>query len=178
MLRNLRLSDLCFFVGPLKAGLLWLLVCSSASALLLVCTSVFLGLLLLFSACSVSLLLFGSSLCQPLIFICLGPSFFPIYFSIYLVALFGVSISHTKHLSPFIAFLRLGSLPPLSIFWAKVLAITILPTAFALFVLLISILTLWPYVRLAFTLPSPTPSSVTILFLLVLFPLFSVLLWS
>merc|ERR1712212_1055365 len=138
VLKSLSRFELCFFVGPLKTGLLWLLVCSSPSSTFLVSSSLFLGLLLLWTSSSVHILLFGSSLCQPLIFTCLGS----IYYSIYILALLGVSVSHSQHLSPFVAFLRLGSLPPLSIFWAKVLAITFLPSALAFLVLVISILTL------------------------------------
>jgi len=178
VLKGLQLTDLCFFVGPIKAGLLWLLVCSSATAYFFVSASVLLGILLLWSSCSVQLLLFGSSLCQPLIYVCLGSIIFPLYFSFYLFSLLGVSLSDSPHLSPFIAYLRLGSLPPFSIFWAKVLAISSLPSAFALLVLVISVLTLWPYVRFAFTLPSPTPSSPSLLLLLVLAPFLILLLWS
>jgi len=178
VLKNLSLTDLCFFFGPLKSGLLWLLVCSSATAFILVTASLFLGIILLWSACSVQLLLYGSSLCQPLVLVCLGPTIFPTYYFIYLLALLGVSFCQTRNVSPFLAFLRLGSLPPLSIFWAKVLAVTFLPSAYAFLVLVVSLLTLWPYVRFSITLPSSSPSSPTFFLLLSLPSFLSVQLWS
>merc|ERR1712212_248587 len=128
---------------------LWLLVCSSSTALFLVSVSLIIGILLLWNTSTIQLLLFGSGLCQTFIFVILGPRIFPLYFSIYLLALFGVSVSQSSLLSPFLAFLRLGSIPPLSIFWAKVLAISCLPNSLCCLVLLVSILTLWPYVRYA-----------------------------
>jgi len=178
VLRSLSLPDLCFFIGPLKTGLLWLLVSSSNSALFFVPLSLIIGLLLLWNSCSIHLLLFGSGLCQILIFVCLGPSVFPLYFAIYLLALLGVSVSQTSLLSPFLAFLRLGALPPLSIFWAKVLAVSCLPNALAFLVLLVSILTLWPYVQYAVTRPysSSCGSSPSFVMLLILPPFFGVLL--
>jgi len=180
VLPSLSLTDLCFFVGPLKSGLLWLLVCSSSTALFLVSVSLIIGILLLWNTSTIQLLLFGSGLCQTFIFVILGPRIFPLYFSIYLLALFGVSVSQSSLLSPFLAFLRLGSLPPFSIFWAKVLAISCLPNIFVTLVLLVSILTLWPYVR--FSISSSfsycSPSSPPFVSLLILLPFYGVLLLS
>jgi len=178
VLRSLSLPDLCFFIGPLKTGLLWLLISSSLNALFFVSLSLIIGILLLWHSSSIHLLLFGSGLCQIVIFVCLGPSVFPLYFSIYLLALLGVSVSQSSLLSPFLAFLRLGSIPPLSIFWAKVLAISCLPNTLCCLVLLVSILTLWPYVRFAITCPnsSSSASSLPFLILLILPPFFGVLL--
>jgi hypothetical protein len=180
VLRSLSLADLCFFLGPLKTGLLWLLVSSSLNALFLISLSLLVGILLLWHSCSPHLLLFGSGLCQAVIFVCLGPSVFPLYFAIYLLALLGVSVSQTSLLSPFLAFLRLGSLPPLSIFWAKVLAISILPNTLVCLVLLVSILTLWPYVRysITFSYSSSCSSSLPFVLLLILPPFYGVLLLS
>jgi len=180
VLQSLSLVDLCFFVGPIKSGLLWLLVSSCSTALFLVSVSLIIGILLLWNTCTIQLLLFGSGLCQAFIFVCLGPSVFPLYFRIYLLALLGVSMSQTSLLSPFLAFLRLGSLPPLSIFWAKVLAISCLPNHLVCLVLLVSILTLWPYVRFAITSSSPSSSSSSLTFflLLILPPYYGVILFS
>merc|ERR1712212_1244664 len=172
VLRSLSLADLCFFLGPLKTGLLWLLVSSSLNALFFVSLSLLVGILLLWHSCSIHLLLFGSGLCQAVIFVCLGPTVFPLYFAIYLLALLGVSVSQTSLLSPFLAFLGLGALPPLSIFWAKVLAVSCLPNALAFLVILVSILTLWPYVRfaLSFSNSASPASSLTFVTLLILLP--------
>jgi len=178
VLRSLSLPDLCFFIGPLKTGLLWLLVSSSLSALLFVSLSLFIGILLLWHSSSIHILLFGSGLCQVVVLTCLGPSVFPLYYSIYLLALLGVSVSQTSLLSPLLAFLRLGSLPPLTIFWAKVLAISCLPNTLVYLVLLVSILTLWPYVRYAISCSSmaSSTSSLPFVILLILPPFFGVLL--
>merc|ERR1712212_1218116 len=89
VLSSLSLTDLCFFVGPLKSGYLWLLVSTSATALFLVFFSLIIGILLLWNTSTVQLLLFGSGLCQSFIFVCLGPRVFPLYFRIYILALFG-----------------------------------------------------------------------------------------
>ena len=180
VLQSLSLVDLCFFIGPLKSGLLWLLVSSSSTALFLVSVSLILGILLLWNTSTIQLLLFGSGLCQAFVFVCLGPRVFPLYFRIYLLALLGVSVSQTPLLSPFLAFLRLGSFPPLSIFWAKVLAISCLPNILVFFVLLVSLLTLWPYVRFSFTTASSSSSSSSLPFimLLILPPFFGVLLFT
>jgi len=178
VLRSFSLPDLCFFIGPLKTGLLWLLVSCTTSPFFFVSLSLFIGLLLIWHSCSVHLLLFGSGLCQVVVFVCLGPSFFPLYFAIYLLALLGVSVSQTSLLSPFLAFLRLGSLPPLCIFWAKVLAISCLPNTLVCLVLLVSILTLWPYVRYAISCSSSSSSASCppFVILLILVPFFGVLL--
>jgi len=180
VLQSLSLVDLCFFVGPLKSGLLWLLVSSSATALFLVSVSLIIGILLLWNSSGIQLLLFGSGLCQTFIFVCLGPRDFPLYFSIYLLALLGVSVSQSSLLSPFLAFLSLGSLPPLSIFWAKVLAISCLPNILVFLVLLVSILTLWPYVRfsLSSTCSASSSSSLPFILLLILPPYYGVILFS
>lgn len=176
VIRSLSLPDLCFFIGPLKTGLLWLLVCSSVNALFFVSLSLFIGLLLLWSTCSVHLLLFGSGLCQIVVLVCLGPSVFPLYYAIYSLALLGVSVSQTSLLSPVMAFLRLGSLPPLSIFWAKVLAVSCLPSTLVFLVLLVSALTLWPYVRHAISCPcaASSASSLPFVALLILPPFYGV----
>jgi len=72
-------------------------------------------------------LLFASGACQLLLLGLLGPSFFPSYFSIYLVALLGVAIISFSVITPFLAFSGLAGIPPLTMFWAKLLAIFSLP---------------------------------------------------
>ena len=91
VLSSLRVSDLCFFLGPSKVGLLWLLVSMHSPSLLLVSASFWLGLSLLILSSSLSLVLFASGATQLLILVLLGPSAFPIYYSIYLTALLGIT---------------------------------------------------------------------------------------
>merc|ERR1712212_1026977 len=91
--------------------------------ILLFSASLFLGLILIWSSTSLHLLLFGSGASQLIILVLLGPFFFPSYFLIYLVALLGVALVSYRIISPFLAFACLSGIPPLTMFWAKVLAI-------------------------------------------------------
>lgn len=91
VLRQLDIASLCLFLGPLKTGLLWLSVNVSFCSLVLCSASLFLGIVLLWVSDQINLVLFASGSCQFLIFILLGPTLFPLYYSIYLLALLGIS---------------------------------------------------------------------------------------
>lgn len=116
VISSLRVADLCFFLGPSKVGLLWLLVSIHSPSLLLVSASLFLGLSLLLLSSSLSMVLFASGATQLFILVLLGPSSFPLYYSIYLTALLGITWFSFNLISPFFAFLGLGALPPLTMF--------------------------------------------------------------
>lgn len=116
VLSSLRVADLCFFLGPSKAGFLWLLVSLQSPSLLLAFASFLLGLILLILSSSLSLVLFASGASQLLILVLLGPTAFPLYYSIYLTALLGITWFSFSLISPFFAFLGLGALPPLTMF--------------------------------------------------------------
>lgn len=174
VLLPLNITSLCFFLGPLKVGLLWLLVNITHSSLILASASLWLGIILLWLSSQIQLVLYASGSCQLLILVVLGPSVFPLYYSVYLLALLGVSWFRSKIISSFFAFLGLGALPPLTMFWAKVLAILSLPTIYAGLVLVTSLLSLWPYIRCSVELNSQTSTSFLHSSVLILYPSYMV----
>jgi len=175
VLCHLEITSLCFFLGPLKFGLLWLIVRIDHPSLILASASLFLGIILLWLSGRIQLVLFASGSCQLLFLTFLGPTFFPFYFSIYLLALLGISWFSSKIVSSFFAFLSLGALPPLTMFWAKVLAVMSLPTTYAGLVLITSLLSLWPYVRCSVELNSKASTSLFPSSFLVLVPCYIVI---
>lgn len=177
VLTTLDLSRLCFFLGPLKVGLLWLSINIVHPSLPLASLSLFLGLIVLWVSSQACLVLYASGSCQLLILILLGPSAFSLYYSIYLIALFSVFLFRTGTLSPLLAFLGLGALPPLTIFWAKVFALLFLPFAYGVLVVIISLLRLWPYIRCSLSFPFASSSSFVQVFLLILCPIYLILLY-
>jgi len=170
VLSSLRVADLCFFLGPSKLGLLWLLVSIHSPSLLLLSASFLLGLRLLILSSSLSLVLFASGATQLLILVLLGPSAFPLYYFIYLTSLLGITWFRCHLISPFLAFLGLGALPPLTMFWAKVYALLTLPLFWSCLVLVFSVLTFWPYIRCAVGLSASASSSPSHVAFLVLLP--------
>lgn len=144
---------------------------------LLVSASLLLGLLLLWLSHQFHLVLYASGSCQLLILVLIGPSTFIPYYSIYLLALLGIYWSSTGSVSSLFAFLRLGALPPLTMFWAKVLALSSLPFISSVLVIFISLLTLWPYVSCSLSLRSRSRTSLLHRLLLITYPLFLVSLY-
>jgi len=144
-LRSLSLPSLCFFLGPAKAGLLFLFVNFSSPSFILITFSTLVGMIVFYTASSLSLILYASGSLQLVIFTMLGPSLWLLYYYIYLHSIFGLLLIHFSLVSTFFAFLSLFGLPPLSIFWAKAVAIFFLPV-FSSFILLgLSVLSLFPY---------------------------------
>lgn len=175
VLLPLNIPSLCFFLGPLKVGLLWLLVNIIHPSLILASASLCLGIILLWLSSQIHLVLYASGSCQLFFVIVLGPSLFPLYYSVYLLALLGVSWYRSKIISSYFAFLSLGALPPLTMFWAKVLALLSLPTLYAGLVLVTSLLRLWPYIRCSVELNSQTSTSFLPCALLILGPCYLVI---
>jgi len=174
VLSPLRITSLCFFLGPLKLGLLYLLVNINSPSLILASASLCLGIILLWLSSQIHLVLYASGSCQLLILVVLGPSVFALYYSVYLLALLGVSWFRSKFISSFFAFLSLGALPPLTMFWAKVLALLSLPTFYAGLVLVTSLLCLWPYIRCSLEHKSQASTSFLHSSLLIFLPCFFV----
>jgi len=166
----LTIPSLCFFLGPLKFGLLWLLVNISHPSLLLYFASLGVGIALLWVSSTITIVLYASGSCQLLFLVLLGPYVFVYYEPTYLLALLGVSWFSSKLLSSFYAFLRLGGLPPLTMFWAKVLALASLPALYAGLLLLTSLLRLWPYIRCSIELKSQCTSSLLHIAFLICYP--------
>jgi len=172
VLATLDMSRLCFFLGPLKVGLLWLSISLVHPSLPLASLSIFVGLIVLWVSRQAYLVLYASGSCQLLILILLGPSAFALYYSIYLIALTGVYWVSTGTVSPFLAFLGIGALPPLSIFWAKVFALLSLPFVYGILVVIVSLLRLWPYIRCSLSIPFDSQSSLVQRLLLTLCPIY------
>jgi len=171
LLRFLSLPSLCLFLGPAKFGLLYILVSSHSTSVSFASCSLLLGLSWLWQASSASLILYSSGSCQLIIFILLGPSFFIIYFSLYSLSLFAILCISYGFLSPFLAFLCLAGLPPLTMFSAKLLALNILPFAGGVLLIFISVLSFYPYLSFSLGLRSRTVSSSLVVSLLILLPL-------
>jgi len=174
VLRTIDIPTLCFFLGPLKVGLLWLVVSVVHPSLVLATASLVLGILLLWVSSKFQLVLYASGSCQLLILVLLGPSSFPQYFSIYLLSLLGFYWLDSGYISSIFAFLGLGALPPLTIFWAKVLALATLPFQWAVLVIIVSLLRLWPYLRCSVGLTTSAHTSLLHCLFLILFPMFLV----
>lgn len=174
VLSSIDMTRLCFFLGPLKVGLLWLIVNVDHPILVLLTASLVLGIIILWLSSQTHLVLYASGSCQLLILVLLGPSAFAAYYSIYLLALLGIIWYSSGYISPFFAFLGLGALPPLTIFWAKVLALLSLPFLYALIVLVVSLFRLWPYVRCSVGLSIASYTSILHRLLLILYPIFLV----
>jgi len=114
VLLSLDLVSLCFFMGPLKIGILYLFLGISRPSIPLLSLSLLTGLVLLFLASHISGLLFASGSVQLLILVLLGPSLGPSYYLIYLVALLGIVFFAWSLISQYFAFLALSGLPPLT----------------------------------------------------------------
>lgn len=170
----LNITSLCFFLGPLKVGILWLIVNIIHSSIILASASLCLGIILLWLSSQIQLVLYASGSCQLLILVVLGPTIFPLYYSVYLLALLGVSWFRSKIISSFFAFLSLGALPPLTMFWAKVLALLSLPSLYAGLVLITSLLSLWPYIRCSVELNTATSTSLLHSSFLIIYPCYIV----
>jgi len=176
VLSCLDIPSLCFFLGPLKVGLLWLVVNSIHPSIILASASMVLGIIILWLSSHSYLVLYASGSCQLLILVLLGPSAFALYYSIYLLALLGVNWFCSGYISSFFAFLGLGGLPPLTIFWAKVLALLCLPFIYAGLVILVSLLSFWPYILCSVGLSRPSHTSFLHILLLISCPIFLVTL--
>lgn len=175
VLGSLDVGTLCFFLGPLKFGLLWLIVNISSPSLVLFSASLYIGLSLLWLSRSLHVVLYASGSCQLLILIFLGSTFFTPYFFIYLLALLGIFWFKLGKISALFAFLGLGALPPLTMFWAKFMAVLVLPSISGFLVLFISLLRLWPYLRCSLDQSSSSSSSILHATTLIALPSFVVL---
>jgi len=149
VLPHLSLPSLFFLLAPSKVGFLYLYVSHKTSYLLLSLFRLVTGLSILFLASGLNIILYASGSVQLIFLDLLGPSFFLAYYSAYFVALLGLVSLFYSRLSPLVAMLSLGGLPPLALFWGKLLALTVLPLPFASLLLLSSCLALFSYVTWA-----------------------------
>jgi len=170
VLSSLDVGSLCLFLGPFKFGILFLISSVSSPSLVLCVASFVVGLFLLWSSSSLFLVLYASGACNFLVLILLGPHFILLYYTIYCLALFGIRAARSSIISFFFAFLCLGALPPLTMFSAKFIALILLPNFYKFLVLLVSVSSLFPYLRLAISSHSPSSSSLSFCCLLVFPP--------
>lgn len=96
----------------------------------------------------------------------LSPIFGISYFIIYLFALTTLFLISKRLISPLLAFTSLGGLPPLVMFWAKVLVLITLPLPYCFFYLLISAPTFLAYLRLGVSFSFSGASSPVPIFVL------------
>lgn len=178
LLRFLPLPSLCIFLGPAKAGLLWVLVSSHSISLPFASLSLLLGIIWLWLSFSFSLILYSSRSCQFLIFFLLGPSYVIVFYLLYCLALLAVLCISFEIISPFLAFLCLAGLPPLTMFSAKLLALSILSFASGLLLVLISVLSFLPYLTFSLSLRSISASRPLLVCLLIVLPLIVVYLFQ
>jgi len=170
VLSSLDVGSLCLFLGPFKFGILFLISSVSSPSLVLCVASFVVGLFLLWSSSSLFLVLYASGACNFLVLMLLGPQFIMFYYFIYCLALLGIKSARSSLVSFFFAFLCLGGLPPLTMFSAKFIALILLPNLYKILVLLVSVSSLYPYLRLAITSYNHSSSSLTFCCLLVFLP--------
>jgi len=166
VIQSLVVSDTCIFLGPFKFGLLYLLVSVGSVSLLLCSLSFFFGLAVLWITSRLHLVLFASGALQLLVLVVLGPSHFVTYYFIYILALLGVAWCSSGLVSPLLAFFGLAAVPPLTMFWAKMLAVVTLPIFYGLLIIFISLLRIWPYIRCSIEFFHSSRSSLCHVFLL------------
>jgi len=157
----LSLPSLFFLLAPSKVGFLYLYVSSHTSFFLLSFVSLLVGLNIILLANGLHIILYASGSVQLLFLDLLGPSFFLPYYSAYFIALLGIVSLFYSRLSPLVAMLCLGGLPPLPLFWGKLLALSVLSLPFASLMLLSSSIALFSYVSWALTRSSSSSSSIS-----------------
>jgi len=170
VLSHLRPGPLCFFLGPCKLGLLFLFVNIGSPCLILASASLLVGFALIWLSSRTHVLLYASGSSHLILLLLLGPSCFYFYYLTYLLSLFLVFLSSTKYFSPLLAFSCLGGLPPLTMFWAKVFALLILPSLWSFFFLLVSLILLWPYIHCGLTTSSSGSSSPLLILISIVLP--------
>jgi len=124
---GLRPLQLFFFLGPLKVGLLYLIIFSSQVCIPLSFLSFVFGLVMLSTSSSFVLILLSSSLITFFYFTFISPFAFIFYLCTYLITLLLLSGVPLLECSFFTALLGLGGLPPFSLFWGKLLVLISLP---------------------------------------------------
>lgn len=168
--RYLDMASLFIFIGPIKTGPLYLFLNVEISCTLLAIPSLFLGIVLLWLGSSNWSVIYASGSCQLMFLLFLPPTSFFVFWGVYCLSLFNFTLLQFNLISPLLAFLNLGGVPPLSMFWGKVYVVMILPILISILVLIISLLALWPYVRCALSDTRSRSSSLFLQCLLVTVP--------
>jgi len=176
VLCNLDIISCVLFLGPMKSGYFLLLLSSSVQAWVLTFLPFCVGITLLFSTTSLCFVVFGSSCCSYLYLLLLSPTLGFFYWSIYLVALSSLVLFSYSKISLFISICCLIGIPPLGMFWAKIILLLQLPAYVSLFLLVTSSLTLFPYLSMCLSSISNASTSFLSLVLQFVLPCFICLL--
>merc|ERR1712042_258 len=173
VLSHLSLFRVCIFLGPIKFGYLWLLLESPTYYFWLGLLRLSTGLLILYTSNTAWALLWASSSALLFQLLLLDTLLGLIYYVVYSLSLLSISYFHLNSHPLTLPFLGLAGIPPLGIFWAKVLSLLSLPNLHCLALLLISGVVLYPYflARVSFRSIGLPPFSVSF-FLLFLLPFF------
>jgi len=148
IVRALEITHLFIFLVVMKGGYLFLYISRSRHLFCLSLISLILGVQIIYASTSLSYLIFGSSAMNLIIFSLLCSHVFVFYYLVYLLSFFRLVIVTYRLISPIIAFSTLAGLPPLGIFWAKVIVLQSLPLIGSILVLLISVSMFYPYLSL------------------------------
>jgi len=163
----LPLSRACVFLGPMKTGYLFLLLQSPTYFFWLGVLRLITGLMVIFTASSIWALLWASS--STLLFqLLLLDSFLGIvFYSVYSLSLLCISYYVVSNQSLFVALVGLAGLPPLGIFWPKLLSLLSLPLLHCIALLFSSALVLYPYFQASLSsrcLRSPSVAGTFLIF--------------
>jgi len=171
VLSHLSLFRVCIFLGPIKLGYLWLLLESPTYFFWLGLLRLRTGLLILYTAVAIWALLWASSSALLFQLLLLDTFFGLIYYVVYSLSLLSISYFHFYSHPLSLPFLGLAGIPPLGIFWAKVLSLLSLSFLHCLALLFSSSLVLYPYflARVSFR-PLGWPSFSSSFFLFFLLP--------
>lgn len=156
---GLHPHQLFFFLGPLKVGLLYLILFGSPVPVALSSLSFVFGLLILSNSSSRNLLLLASSLISFFFFTFMSSLSFIFYLSTYLVALSLLSDFPGLVCSWPLALLGLAGLPPLCLFWGKLFVLFSLPTSNSVIFLFLNGICLPAYLSFLGSVPSVRTSS-------------------
>jgi len=145
VLARLPLSRSCVILGPMKLGYLFLLLECPINLLWVGLVSFVTGLILIFTSVKTWVLLWASS--STLLFqVLLMDSFFGfVFYLVYSSTILCLSYYLLTNFSSLISFCSLAGMPPLGMFWPKLLALYNLPSFHCLVLLFCSALTLYPY---------------------------------
>jgi len=172
VLANLPLSKTCIFQGPMKLGYLFLLLECPLNLLWVGLVSFITGLILIFTSMKMWALLWGSSSTLLLQVLLLDSFFGFLFYVVYSSTMLCLSYYVEANFSLLILLCSLAGMPPLSMFWPKLLAIFNLPFLHCMVLLFCSALTLYPYFFFGLAIPSYSLPSFSSSFLLnVILPL-------
>ena len=172
VLANLPLSSTCVFQGPMKLGYLFLLLESPLSLLWVGLISFVTGLILIFTSIKIWALLWASSSTLLLQVLLLDSVLGFLYYIVYSSTMLCLSHYVDTNFSLLIFFCSLAGMPPLGMFWPKLLALYSIPFFHCMILLICSALTLYPYFFFGLANPSHSlPSFSSTLLLNVMMPL-------